>query len=197
MLFLEFFWWSEDYFQEADSQFRYLALELCIATLNDYVEEERVREKVQISKVELLRQATEGLAHLHSIQIGRSSFKVFEDAVSIFSPYEIMNEIFSPFSNSPFLDFSIDFVIFSLGSLYFRAILTFSAPRHEAPKRSDFRGQPERRGSSRHLRLWSLQANSTGQTLAQQRACIWIGWDRWMDCAGGTRFWEHGSNIFF
>ncbi|KAK6042723.1 hypothetical protein COOONC_19772, partial [Cooperia oncophora] len=55
---------------ESDSQFRYLALELCIASLNDYVHEVAVREKVDINPTDLLHQATEGLAHLHIMQIG-------------------------------------------------------------------------------------------------------------------------------
>ncbi|CAJ0606189.1 unnamed protein product [Cylicocyclus nassatus] len=60
---------------ESDSQFRYLALELCVASLNDYVTEETIREKVPISSTELLRQATEGLAHLHIMQIVHRDMK--------------------------------------------------------------------------------------------------------------------------
>lgn len=73
--------------------FRYLALELCSASLYDYVEKKRRKndedqvefktsivdiEKyfqeffdfLEISPEEILRQSTEGLAHLHSINIG-------------------------------------------------------------------------------------------------------------------------------
>ncbi|PIO53137.1 hypothetical protein TELCIR_25543, partial [Teladorsagia circumcincta] len=60
---------------ESDSQFRYLALELCIASLNDYVHEEAVREKIAIDPTELLHQATEGLAHLHIMQIVHRDMK--------------------------------------------------------------------------------------------------------------------------
>ncbi|EYB99129.1 hypothetical protein Y032_0125g1300 [Ancylostoma ceylanicum] len=60
---------------ESDSQFRYLALELCVASLNDYVHEEAVREKVFTTSTELLRQATEGLAHLHIMQIVHRDMK--------------------------------------------------------------------------------------------------------------------------
>ncbi|RCN44710.1 hypothetical protein ANCCAN_09285, partial [Ancylostoma caninum] len=60
---------------ESDSQFRYLALELCVASLNDYVHEQAVREKVFITSTELLRQATEGLAHLHIMQIVHRDMK--------------------------------------------------------------------------------------------------------------------------
>ncbi|KAJ1349395.1 hypothetical protein KIN20_004957 [Parelaphostrongylus tenuis] len=60
---------------ESDSQFRYLALELCLASLNDYVHEEAIREKISIVPTELLRQATEGLAHLHVMQIVHRDMK--------------------------------------------------------------------------------------------------------------------------
>lgn len=60
---------------ESDSQFRYLALELCVASLNDYVHEAAVREKVPITPNELLQQATEGLAHLHIMQIVHRDMK--------------------------------------------------------------------------------------------------------------------------
>ncbi|WKX97486.1 hypothetical protein Q1695_013280 [Nippostrongylus brasiliensis] len=60
---------------ESDSQFRYLALELCIASLNDYVQETTVREKIAIAATELLHQATEGLAHLHVMQIVHRDMK--------------------------------------------------------------------------------------------------------------------------
>uniref|UniRef100_A0A7I4Y3A0 non-specific serine/threonine protein kinase n=1 Tax=Haemonchus contortus TaxID=6289 RepID=A0A7I4Y3A0_HAECO len=60
---------------ESDSQFRYLALELCVASLNDYVHESAVREKIAIDPTELLHQATEGLAHLHIMQIVHRDMK--------------------------------------------------------------------------------------------------------------------------
>lgn len=57
---------------ESDSQFRYLALELCVASLHDYVEKKQVREdtRMTITPVEVLQQATDGLTHLHAIDIG-------------------------------------------------------------------------------------------------------------------------------
>jgi serine/threonine-protein kinase/endoribonuclease IRE1 len=56
--------------QESDSQFRYIALELCGATLQDYVERETIRSMCPLDVTTILQQSANGLAHLHSINIG-------------------------------------------------------------------------------------------------------------------------------
>lgn len=56
------------YCMEQDKQFRYIALELCAATLQDYIEGKFVAEN--ISAIEILQQATCGLKHLHYLSIG-------------------------------------------------------------------------------------------------------------------------------
>ncbi|XP_050670962.1 serine/threonine-protein kinase/endoribonuclease IRE1 [Leptidea sinapis] len=56
------------YCTERDKQFRYIALELCSATLQDYVEKKLTFE-CKIDAVEVLRQATLGLSHLHAMDI--------------------------------------------------------------------------------------------------------------------------------
>ncbi|CAB3223992.1 unnamed protein product [Arctia plantaginis] len=56
------------YCTERDKQFRYIALELCSATLQDYVEK-KLNFECRIDEVEVLRQATMGLSHLHSMDI--------------------------------------------------------------------------------------------------------------------------------
>lgn len=53
---------------EQDRMFRYIALELCQATLSDYVEGKCNNDTIK--PLEILRQATLGLAHLHSLDIG-------------------------------------------------------------------------------------------------------------------------------
>ncbi|KAJ4444309.1 hypothetical protein ANN_06101 [Periplaneta americana] len=58
---------------EQDKQFRYIALELCAATLQDYVE--RKFECTTLSPLEILHQATAGLEHLHSLDIVSSTQK--------------------------------------------------------------------------------------------------------------------------
>lgn len=57
---------------EQDRQFRYIAVELCSATVQDYTEGKVSPEiKRSISIVEVLQQATNGLMHLHSLNIGK------------------------------------------------------------------------------------------------------------------------------
>ncbi|XP_041362995.1 serine/threonine-protein kinase/endoribonuclease IRE1-like [Gigantopelta aegis] len=53
---------------EADSQFRYIALELCVSTVQDYVEG-RCPFSSQLVAVTVLQQAISGLSHLHSLDI--------------------------------------------------------------------------------------------------------------------------------
>lgn len=56
---------------EQDRQFRYIAVELCKATLQDYVENPSAKElKTHIQPLAALFQATSGLLHLHSLNIG-------------------------------------------------------------------------------------------------------------------------------
>ena len=58
------------YFKETDDQFRYIALELCIATLEDFVEE-KIPSLKELDDLMLLHQAMAGIAHLHSLDIGK------------------------------------------------------------------------------------------------------------------------------
>lgn len=55
---------------EADRQFRYIAVELCQATLQDYIEGKNSYQLRQlICAKEVLYQATNGLSHLHHLNI--------------------------------------------------------------------------------------------------------------------------------
>ena len=56
-------------FQEQDAQFYYIALELCAATVQDYVEDKFDRSLIDCTT--LLQQMMSGIAHLHSLDIGR------------------------------------------------------------------------------------------------------------------------------
>lgn len=59
---------------ETDSQFRYIALELCIATLEDFVEE-KIPSLKELDHLLLLHQAMAGIAHLHSLDIVHRDIK--------------------------------------------------------------------------------------------------------------------------
>jgi serine/threonine-protein kinase/endoribonuclease IRE1 len=54
---------------EQDKQFLYIVLELCAATLQDYVAGKFVCTK--LSALDILHQSTAGLEHLHSFDIGK------------------------------------------------------------------------------------------------------------------------------
>lgn len=64
--------------------FRYIALELCSASLQEYVEKEAVRERCVLKPMEILFQATEGVAYLHSIKIG-ASYVLLKVTFTLFS----------------------------------------------------------------------------------------------------------------
>lgn len=60
---------------EQDRQFRYIAVELCSATLQDFTEgklDETIKQNICVMNV--LQQATNGLMHLHSLHIGAYLF---------------------------------------------------------------------------------------------------------------------------
>lgn len=71
-------------FQEADTQFRYIALELCVATLASYIEG---KNKINLDPITILSQAMSGLAHLHSLDIGKSPAIVSENIVQFIHLY--------------------------------------------------------------------------------------------------------------
>ena len=56
--------------QEQDTNFHYIALELCQATLLEYVEDWRF-DRSQMDELTLLQQTMNGLNHLHSLGIGQ------------------------------------------------------------------------------------------------------------------------------
>lgn len=67
---------------EEDQQFRYIALELCMATLKDFVEN-RFFDKRNLDTMSVIEQATSGLAHLHSLKIVHRDVKPQNVLISV------------------------------------------------------------------------------------------------------------------
>lgn len=63
---------------EQDRQFRYIAVELCAATLQDYIEGETSNSVRSLINVwDVMRQSAAGLSHLHSLSIGKEIYCIF------------------------------------------------------------------------------------------------------------------------
>ncbi|XP_072763557.1 serine/threonine-protein kinase/endoribonuclease IRE1 [Anoplolepis gracilipes] len=80
---------------EQDRMFRYIALELAEATLQDYVSGNYNREKISVKNI--LHQATSGLAHLHSLDIVHRDIKPHNVLLSVPGPRGEVRAMISDF----------------------------------------------------------------------------------------------------
>ncbi|KAJ8264092.1 hypothetical protein GJAV_G00145060 [Gymnothorax javanicus] len=81
---------------EKDRQFQYIAIELCAATLQEYVEQPGF-ERRGLEPVDLLQQTMSGLAHLHSLSIVHRDLKPHNILVSMPSAHGRVRAMISDF----------------------------------------------------------------------------------------------------
>uniref|UniRef100_A0A672VD69 Serine/threonine-protein kinase/endoribonuclease IRE1 n=1 Tax=Strigops habroptila TaxID=2489341 RepID=A0A672VD69_STRHB len=81
---------------ERDKQFHYIAIELCSATLQEYVESPSF-DRRGLDPVSLLRQTMSGLAHLHSLSIAHRDLKPCNILISAPNPHGQIRAVISDF----------------------------------------------------------------------------------------------------
>ncbi|NXV88557.1 ERN1 endoribonuclease, partial [Calonectris borealis] len=81
---------------EKDKQFHYIAIELCSATLQEYVESPGFNRR-SLDPVSLLRQTMSGLAHLHSLSIVHRDLKPCNILISVPNRHGQIRAVISDF----------------------------------------------------------------------------------------------------
>uniref|UniRef100_A0A8C5T7T7 non-specific serine/threonine protein kinase n=1 Tax=Malurus cyaneus samueli TaxID=2593467 RepID=A0A8C5T7T7_9PASS len=81
---------------EKDRQFHYIAIELCSATLQEYVESPSF-DRCGLDPVSLLRQTMSGLAHLHSLSIVHRDLKPCNILISVPNRHGQIRAVISDF----------------------------------------------------------------------------------------------------
>ncbi|XP_068278702.1 serine/threonine-protein kinase/endoribonuclease IRE2 isoform X2 [Nyctibius grandis] len=81
---------------EKDKQFHYIAIELCSATLQEYVESPSF-DRRNLDPVSLLRQTMSGLAHLHSLSIVHRDLKPCNILISVPNRHGQIRAVISDF----------------------------------------------------------------------------------------------------
>ncbi|NXL29725.1 ERN1 endoribonuclease, partial [Glaucidium brasilianum] len=81
---------------EKDKQFHYIAIELCSATLQEYVENPDFNRS-SLAPVSVLRQTMSGLAHLHSLSIAHRDLKPCNILISVPNRHGQIRAVISDF----------------------------------------------------------------------------------------------------
>ncbi|XP_028674786.1 LOW QUALITY PROTEIN: serine/threonine-protein kinase/endoribonuclease IRE1 [Erpetoichthys calabaricus] len=81
---------------ERDRQFQYIAIELCIATLQEYVEQQEF-DRCGLEPIALLQQTISGLAYLHSLSIVHRDLKPHNILISMPNPHGRVKAMISDF----------------------------------------------------------------------------------------------------
>ncbi|KFU93337.1 Serine/threonine-protein kinase/endoribonuclease IRE1, partial [Chaetura pelagica] len=81
---------------EKDKQFHYIAIELCSATLQEYVESPSF-DRHSLDPVSVLRQTMLGLAHLHSLSIVHRDLKPCNILISVPNRHGLIRAVISDF----------------------------------------------------------------------------------------------------
>ncbi|XP_035826397.1 serine/threonine-protein kinase/endoribonuclease IRE1 isoform X2 [Aplysia californica] len=81
---------------ESDSQFRYIALELCAATVQDYIEG-RYTPPHPLPALDILQQAMAGIGHLHTLDIVHRDVKPHNVLISLPGPKNEIRVMISDF----------------------------------------------------------------------------------------------------